>query len=208
MKSVVEMFNNGMTHGKEVSLPELTTQENVQLNTALKRLRLFGESGRRNSLHLLVDAEYTYMNKGISAFALALMMAFNQEKPVVWNTYQCYLKQALDTISTEMEVVRSLGACFGAKIVRGAYMDKERKLAKLHGYEDPVNDSYEATGEMYNRVVEFMLDTIAREINDNKTNIVVATHNEAGALHAAKKMLDSGIHPDSGHVVFGQIYGR
>ena len=50
---------------------------------------------------------------------------------MVWNTYQCYLKAALSTISSEMEVVQSFGKCFGAKLVRGAYMDKERKLAKM-----------------------------------------------------------------------------
>ena len=54
-----------------------------------------------------------------------------KERPVVWNTYQCYLKAALSTISSEMEVVQSFGKCFGAKLVRGAYMDKERKLAKM-----------------------------------------------------------------------------
>ena len=130
-----------------------------------------------------------------------------QEKPIVWNTYQCYLKQALNTISSEMDVVKSFGKCFGAKIVRGAYMEKERKLAKLNGYEDPVNDNYEATGEMYNRVVDYMMDIIANDITKDTCNIVVATHNEAGALHAASKMLQNGIPPDSGRVVFGQIYG-
>ena len=57
------------------------------------------------------------------------------------------------------------------------------------GYEDPVNDTYEETGKMYNRVVDFMMDRIAESRAENKINIVVATHNEAGALHAANKML-------------------
>ena len=51
---------------------------------------------------------------------------------MVWNTYQCYLKAALSTISSELDVVQSFGKCFGAKLVRGAYMDKERKLAKMN----------------------------------------------------------------------------
>ena len=123
----------------------------------------------------------------------------------MWNTYQCYLKQALNTISSEMEVVASFDKCFGAKIVRGAYMDKERRLARELGYEDPVNESYEATAGMYNRVVDFMLEAISRTLARDRVNIVVATHNEAGALHAASKMLSLGIPPDSGHVVFGQV---
>ena len=123
----------------------------------------------------------------------------------MWNTYQCYLKQALNTISSEMEVVASFDKCFGAKIVRGAYMDKERRLARELGYEDPVNESYEATAGMYNRVVDFMMEAISRSLARDRVNIVVATHNEAGALHAASKMLSLGIPPDSGHVVFGQV---
>ena len=56
-------------------------------------------------------------------------------------------------------------------------------------YEDPVNDTYEETGKMYNRVVDFMMDNIAENLSENRINMVVATHNEAGALHAANKML-------------------
>ena len=104
-----------------------------------------------------------------------------------------------------MEVVASFDKCFGAKIVRGAYMDKERRLARELGYEDPVNESYEATAGMYNRVVDFMMEAISRSLARDRVNIVVATHNEAGALHAASKMLSLGIPPDSGHVVFGQV---
>ena len=59
------------------SLPHLTEEENSQLNSALVRLRQFCVCGREHGLHLLVDAEYTYMNRGISAFALAMMVAFN-----------------------------------------------------------------------------------------------------------------------------------
>ena len=57
------------------------------------------------------------------------------------------------------------------------------------GYEDPVNDTYEETGKMYNRVVDFMMDKMAENLSENQINMVVATHNEAGALHAANKML-------------------
>merc|ERR1711949_53577 len=84
-------------------------------------------------------------------------------------------------------------------------MDKERRLARELGYEDPVNESYEATAGMYNRVVDLMLEAISRSLTRDRVNIVVATHNEAGALHAASKMLSLGIPPDSGHVVFGQV---
>jgi len=205
MQELAELVHHKISSGKTISLPQLSSQENDQLNSGVDRLAGFGKAGVDKDLRLLVDAEYTYMNQGISVMALGMMLAFNQDKPVVWNTYQCYLKQALNTVSSEQQLVTSLGCCFGAKIVRGAYMEKERKLAKMKGYEDPVNDTYEATGEMYNRVVDYLLNHIAT-VGD-RCNIVCGTHNEAGAIHVAKTLVDLGIDPGSGQVVFGQIYG-
>ena len=92
MRNIVDTISGGIRDGTQLrflnlpfvgdshiylSIPELTTEENRQLNLAVTRLRRFGLAGRERGLHLLVDAEYTYMNKGISAFALALMVAFN-----------------------------------------------------------------------------------------------------------------------------------
>ena len=76
---------------------------------------------------------------------------------------------------------------------------------KMKGYEDPVNDTYEETGEMYNRVVDYLLNHIST-VGD-RCNIVCGTHNEAGAIHVATTLTNLGIDPGSGQVVFGQIYG-
>ena len=205
MEELALLVKARMTRGVEIEVEHLSLEENSELNRAVDRLSQFGREGLDRSLRLLVDAEYTYMNPGISVMALGLMLAFNKDRPVVWNTYQCYLKQALDTVSAEKDLVTAHGCCFGAKIVRGAYMEKERKLAKEAGCEDPVNETYEATGAMYNRVVDYLLEHIA-EVGD-RCNIVCGTHNEAGALHVARKMLQLGIDLAGGRVVFGQIYG-
>ena len=90
--------------------------------------------------------------------------------------YHFYSKEALNTVKREKAIVDQHKALFGAKIVRGAYMEKERKLAKLKGYLDPVNDSYDKTGEMYNRVIDFLLDEASS--NSPHLYVVVATHNE------------------------------
>lgn len=205
MQSLAEEIANVLHSGSSLSLPGLTGDTASQLEQGLARLASFGREGVELQLKLLVDAEYTYMNPGISAIALGMMIAFNQEAPVVWNTYQCYLRTAQQTISSELEVTQNVGCCFGAKLVRGAYLEKERRLAAEQGYPDPVNPSYEATGHMYNKVVDLMTGHIAK-VGD-RCNIVCATHNEAGALHAVKRLQELGIKPHSGQVVFGQIYG-
>ena len=88
-------------------------------------------------------------------------------------------------------------AKFGAKVVRGAYMEKEKKLANLHDYPDPINDTYEATGEMYLKVISYLLEK-------PEIYAVVATHNETAVgeiVELLKKRMESNT------IVFGQIYG-
>ena len=96
--------------------------------------------------------------------------------------YNLIFQEALNTIKTEKAIVDQHQALFGAKIVRGAYMEKERKLSKLEGYPDPINDSYDKTGEMYNRVVDFLLDEAGSK--SPHLYVVVATHNEGKAIDA------------------------
>jgi len=205
MEALAKELGDGIETGAQIRYGWLTEDENNQLNQGMRLANSFGTEMKEAGVKMLVDAEYTYMNPGISAVALGMMMAFNKEAPVVWNTYQCYLKAALDTITAEMKIVEDNNRCFGAKIVRGAYMEKERKLAKTQGYPDPVNDTYQDTCDMYDRVGEHMMSHIA-EVGD-RCNIVLGTHNEISALKAAHRLLDLGIPPQSGRVVFGQIYG-
>jgi len=202
---MAEKVASSIENKEEVVLPGFTEEETGFLSRGVARLARFGREGMKQELRLLVDGEYTYMNPGISALALGMMMAFNKEQPVIWNTYQCYLSATLDNIKKDLAVAEAAGCCFGAKIVRGAYLEKERKLALEQGYPDPINPTYEATGQMYNDVVDFMTEHISK-VGD-RCNIVCGTHNEAGALHAASRLTELSIEPKSDRVVFGQIFG-
>jgi len=205
LSEMAEKVAASIETGEQVALPGFTEEEVGVLTRGVARLARFGKEGMKQDLRLLVDGEYTYMNPGISALALGMMIAFNKEQPVVWNTYQCYLSATLDNITKDLAVAETAGCCFGAKIVRGAYLEKERKLALDQGYPDPINPTYEATGQMYDRVVDFMTEHISK-VGD-RCNIVCGTHNEAGALHAASRLTELAIEPKSDRVVFGQIFG-
>ena len=101
-------------------------------------------------------------------------------------------------ISEDYELMtKNSKAKFGAKVVRGAYMEKEKKLANLHDYPDPINDTYEATGEMYLKVISYLLEK-------PEIYAVVATHNET-AVGEIVELLKKRI--ESNTIVFGQIYG-
>lgn len=81
--------------------------------------------------------------------------------------------------------VTSRGSGFGAKIVRGAYMEKERKLAKMEGYEDPVHENFEATTCMYNQTLDLLLDRV--RVAPDLTYLIVASHNEETVNYAQKQ---------------------
>lgn len=92
MKEVVEKLHQEQG---QINLTQLTDMENLALNKGLLRLKEIGQKAKETGIRLLVDAEYTYMNPGISAAALVMMMDHNQTEAVVANTYQCYLKVRL-----------------------------------------------------------------------------------------------------------------
>lgn len=113
-------------------------------------------------IRLLIDMEWTYVNPACSALASAMMKVFNVDFPLACSTVQCYLKVsskniilhlitvfsqgALDTLKWENQVASHFGACYGAKLVRGAYLEKERQVAP-----HMVCENYEETSKNYTR---------------------------------------------------------
>ena len=89
MESVVDVLSK---KSEDIRIDHLTDQENCQLGRGIKRISELIQFAQDKGLKILVDAEYTYMNPGISAVALAMMVSFNTKSAVVGNTYQCYLK--------------------------------------------------------------------------------------------------------------------
>uniref|UniRef100_A0A7N6AX33 Proline dehydrogenase n=1 Tax=Anabas testudineus TaxID=64144 RepID=A0A7N6AX33_ANATE len=157
-----------------------------------------------NGVRLMVDAEQTYFQPAISRLTLEMQRKFNREKPVIFNTYQCYLKEAYDNVTVDVELSRREGWYFGAKLVRGAYMYQERARAKEIGYEDPINPDYEATNRMYHKCLEYVLE----EIEHSRTaNVMVATHNEDTVKFTLEKMNKMGLSPTENKVYFGQLLG-
>ncbi|KAA0725446.1 Hydroxyproline dehydrogenase [Triplophysa tibetana] len=135
-----------------VKLTSLLRSERYDLNLLVKAME--GEASA-NKVRVLVDAEYTYINPALSLVTMAMMKKFNQQSAWIWNTYQCYLKESrnllYDAIQTSVDQV----FCLGIKLVRGAYMDKERNLAEKEKRTDPIHESWENTNE---RMVDLGID--------------------------------------------------
>uniref|UniRef100_A0A6Q2Y442 Proline dehydrogenase n=1 Tax=Esox lucius TaxID=8010 RepID=A0A6Q2Y442_ESOLU len=188
----------------EPLLSKFTVEEEKQMKRMLQRVDVLAKHAVGNGVRLMVDAEQTYFQPAISRLTLEMQRIFNREKPIIFNTYQCYLKEAYDNVSVDVELSRREGWYFGAKLVRGAYMYQERSRAKEIGYEDPINPDYEATNRMYHKCLEFVLE----EINQNrKANVMVASHNEDTVKFTLEKMNEMGLCPTENKVYFGQLLG-
>ncbi|XP_053195934.1 proline dehydrogenase 1, mitochondrial [Scomber japonicus] len=198
------MVPNLETGQLEPLLNKFTAEEERQMKRMLQRVDVLAKHAMQNGVRLMVDAEQTYFQPAISRLTLEMQRRFNREKPIIFNTYQCYLKDAYDNVTLDVELSRRENWYFGAKLVRGAYMYQERARAQEIGYEDPINPDYEATNRMYHKCLEYMLEEI--EYN-RKANIMVATHNEDTVKFTLQKMNEMDLSPTENKVYFGQLLG-
>ncbi|TFJ96561.1 short-chain alcohol dehydrogenase [Platysternon megacephalum] len=187
--------------GEEANFSGLSPAENQHLQASLLRLDGVTQAGVR----VLVDAEYTYVNPALTLVTLALMGRWNRAQPWVWNTYQCYLQDCLARLGADAALAERQGFCFGVKLVRGAYLEQERRLAREGGYPDPLHPTWEATNHSYQHCLDLLLELVSRD--GQRCQLIVASHNETSVSHAVRRMEELGIAKDGGAVCFGQLLG-
>ncbi|XP_046680970.1 proline dehydrogenase 1, mitochondrial-like [Homalodisca vitripennis] len=200
-----------LKEGRMVRLiSQLSPQEEAMFRNMVRRMNTLVATAKDLNVRLMVDAEQTYFQPAISRITLEMMNKYNTDKAIVFNTYQCYLKEAFNEVSTDLEQAKRQNFYFGAKLVRGAYIDQERERAAELNYPDPINPTYEATSESYHKTLTECLSRI-KALKDagepNKIAIMVASHNEDTVRFAIDKMKEIGVLPQDKVICFGQLYG-
>eukprot|EP00730_Choanoeca_flexa_P001389 TRINITY_DN10613_c0_g1_i5.p1 TRINITY_DN10613_c0_g1~~TRINITY_DN10613_c0_g1_i5.p1 ORF type:complete len:578 (+),score=123.71 TRINITY_DN10613_c0_g1_i5:1225-2958(+) len=170
------------------------------LRNLLKRLDTLVAYADGKKIRLMIDAEQTYFQPAIDNVVLGLQRKFNKNEPVVYNTYQCYLKDAVSRIRADTERARREGWWFACKLVRGAYMEQERSLASKRGYDSPICESLEDTHYSYNQAMSVVLD-------QPRANLLVASHNQESIEFAISEMERRNIDKKDGGVCFAQLLG-
>ncbi|XP_015121122.1 proline dehydrogenase 1, mitochondrial isoform X2 [Diachasma alloeum] len=198
--------------GKMVKLmTQLTAKEEEMFRNMIRRLNSIVTVADKLNLRIMIDAEQTYFQPAISRLTLEMMRKYNTKKAVVFNTYQTYLKEAFNEVKTDLEQAERQNFYFGAKLVRGAYIEQERARAAAMGYADPTCPTYEATTESYHRTLMECLRRMKqykdKEEDPKKIAIMVASHNEDTVRFAIEKMKEIGISPEDKVICFGQLLG-
>ena len=178
----------------------LSSEEREEWHRVVKRMLQICEDANRKKVGVLVDAEESWVQEPVDALTILMMDTFNKEKAVVYNTIQLYRHDRLAFLKDSFEAASTRNFILGAKLVRGAYMEKERKRAVEMGYISPIQPDKEATDRDFNAALAFCIDHF------NNIAVIVATHNEESNLLATRLLDKKQLH-DHRHIHFSQLYG-
>ncbi|CAK1590574.1 unnamed protein product [Parnassius mnemosyne] len=187
-------------------ISQISPKEEEMFRNMLRRLNHIIQVANEADVRVMIDAEQTYFQPAISRICLEMMRRYNKDKFLVFNTYQTYLKNTYNEIVTDLEQAHRQNFYWGAKLVRGAYIEQERARAAAMGYEDPTCESVEATTNSFHRCLKEILGR-AKTDGNNRVGIMVASHNEDTVRYAIHLMKEHNIRPEDKVVCFGQLLG-
>ncbi len=176
----------------------LTTEEQEEYQRFYNRFETICKSAYDNKVRLFVDAEETWIQDTIDNLTYEMMAKYNQDTAIIYNTIQCYRKDRIAHINT---IINTLKCHIGFKIVRGAYMEKERARAIDKGYPSPIQDTKALTDNEYNEAITLCLNHIDR------VAICAGTHNEDSSHLLADLMAKKGIANNNTQLYFAQLLG-
>jgi len=166
-----------------------------------ERMYAICEAAAEKNIGVLVDAEESWIQDPIDRLTMEMMAVFNKQKAVVFNTIQLYRHDRLHFLRISHQIAEAQGFVLGLKLVRGAYMEKERAVALEKNRQSPIQISKEATDADYDEAVRFCMDHI------HSTAVIIASHNEQSNLLGAKLLDEMMLPHNHPHVHFSQLYG-
>ena len=183
------------------AIEKLSTEERVEWQRVVDRVVRIAEVASKTNVGFLVDAEETWIQDPIDALTLSVMDRYNRNKIVIYNTLQMYRHDRLEFLYKSYEAAVERNFLLGTKLVRGAYMEKERKRAEEKGYASPIYPNKEATDKGFNDAVRFCVDHL------DQIGVMVATHNDYSNLLTVELLEQKGLPDNHPHVCFSQLFG-
>ncbi|RNC65037.1 proline dehydrogenase family protein [Proteiniphilum sp. X52] len=179
----------------------LADEEKDEFRRVEERVDAIFRRGFELDVPVLVDAEETWIQPVLDEMVMNLMSRYNKEKAIVQNTYQMYRHDSIERIKQHHRMALEGGFKFGLKIVRGAYMEKERNRAAERGYPSPIQPDKPATDRDFNDIIRYFMEHL------DTIDFMVATHNEESSLLLARLIDEYNLPRNHRGIYFSQLYG-
>ncbi|MDP1800167.1 MAG: proline dehydrogenase family protein [Bacteroidota bacterium] len=186
---------------KVSSKKTLTESEKQEWLRVKDRVSKICESAFQSNQAIFIDAEESWIQPAIDDLANENMALYNKQKAIVYNTYQFYRHDRLSYLTDSIKTGKTNGYHIGAKLVRGAYMEKERKRAQEMGYQSPIQPSKEASDKDYDQALKLCIDNI------DVIGLCAGTHNEKSSLYLVELMQQKNIPAADKRIYFSQLFG-
>ncbi|WP_425075360.1 proline dehydrogenase family protein [Psychroserpens sp. S379A] len=178
-----------------------TTEEQSEWDRVVARFDAVCKLAKAKDVEVLIDAEESWMQDAADELCEAMMQKYNQDKPIVYNTLQTYRWDRFEYLKGIHERAKAQSFKVGFKIVRGAYMEKERERANDQNYKSPICKTKQDTDENFNTCMTYILNHL------DAISLFIGTHNEYSCYLAMDLMKEKGIDKTDNNVWFGQLYG-
>lgn len=179
----------------------LTEEERREWKRVVDRMHAICSAAAQQQVGVLIDAEESWIQDPVDALSMQMMQHYNRGKAIVYNTIQLYRHDRLQFLKDSYQQAEHHQFVLGAKLVRGAYMEKERKRADENNYRSPIQPNKEATDRDYNWALEFCVERL------ESIALIVASHNEYSNLYATELLRKRNLSLHHPHIHFSQLYG-
>lgn len=179
----------------------LNPEEQASWERVKSRVDLICAGARDAKTPVFIDAEESWIQEAIDQLAEDMMAKYNTEEAYVYNTVQLYRHDRLDYLKNLIAKAKETDYYLGVKLVRGAYMEKERERAEDLGYASPIQPDKASSDENFDLALKACI------VNLEHVRVVAGTHNEASSSYLAQLMEQHGLQPSDNRVYFAQLYG-
>ncbi|MDR0802471.1 proline dehydrogenase family protein [Fluviicola sp.] len=193
--SLLELTNSG--------LEGISAEDLNEYHETVERINRICKEAFNASVPVFIDAEETWIQDVIDRICHEMMLQYNQEKAIVFNTVQMYRHDRLEFLKNSIAWAKAKGIRYGVKLVRGAYMEKERDRAAEKGYPSPIQPDKKTCDTDYDRALEFLLEPE----NYTQMALCAGSHNEHSSAYLADLIAKKGIDKTDQHIYFAQLLG-
>jgi len=179
----------------------LNPGESRQIENFRNRVNTLSQHAHKLNVPIMIDAEDVHYQEIIDRVAMEMMEKYNREQAIFFNTYQMYRIDRLEVLKKDYELAEKKQFYLGAKFVRGAYMERERKRAAQLGYHSPIHPDKASTDRDYDAALTFSVERIHR------VSIFNGTHNEESCYHLMRLMEKHGLNRNDPRIWTSQLYG-